>query len=247
LSVDLRTGEIRTIVWATGFRPELSWLDVPVLDRKGQVIHDGGVTAAPGLYLIGMPFLRRRKSSLIDGAAADASDLTSHLAGYLDRLVAGPVDRPAPRADRWPTGRQVDGIVVQQHPLACSIAAAVACRDGGRLAAALTSTVRLRALLPGGPIESHGRENVVARFGGWFADFDTVELVESAGETVADRLLIHYRLSLGQGLTRWVCTQTAVCKVNGGRLAVIDLLCSGFRKIGETEDDNAQSRSRLVG
>jgi putative flavoprotein involved in K+ transport len=83
LTVDLRTGEIRTIVWATGFRPELSWLDVPVLNRKGQVVHDGGVTPAPGLYLLGMPFLRRRKSSLIDGAAADARDLTAHLAGYL--------------------------------------------------------------------------------------------------------------------------------------------------------------------
>ena len=70
LSLDLRAGEIASIVWATGYRPELSWLHVPVLDRKGRVVHDGGVTAAPGLYLIGMPFLRRRKSSLIDGAAA---------------------------------------------------------------------------------------------------------------------------------------------------------------------------------
>jgi putative flavoprotein involved in K+ transport len=84
LTLDLRTGEIRTIVWATGFRPELSWLDVPVLNRKGQVVHDGGVTPAPGLYLLGMPFLRRRKSSLIDGAAADARELTAHLAGYLN-------------------------------------------------------------------------------------------------------------------------------------------------------------------
>jgi putative flavoprotein involved in K+ transport len=83
LNLDLRSGEITTIVWATGYRPDLSWLDVPVLDRKGRVIHDGGVTACPGLYLLGMPFLRRRKSSLIDGAAGDAADLTGHLAGYL--------------------------------------------------------------------------------------------------------------------------------------------------------------------
>ena len=100
-----------------------------------------------------------------------------------------------------------------------------------RLAAALTETVRLRALLPGGPIEAHGRDDVAARFGGWFADFDTVELVESAGEAVADRLLIHYRLHVTQRGTRWVCTQTAVCKIVDGRLAVIDLLCSGFREI----------------
>ncbi len=84
LTLDLRSGAIRTIFWATGFRPDLSWLDVPVFDRKGNVRHDGGVTASPGLYLIGMPFLRRRKSTLIDGAAADAADLSEHLAQYLD-------------------------------------------------------------------------------------------------------------------------------------------------------------------
>lgn len=89
LTLDLRTGEISTIIWATGFRPDLSWLDVPVLNRKGQVLHDGGVTAAPGLYLLGLPFLRRRKSSLIDGAAADARELTAHLAGYLSTLSSG--------------------------------------------------------------------------------------------------------------------------------------------------------------
>ena len=60
-----------------------------MLDRKGRVVHDGGVTAAPGLYLIGMPFLRRRKSSLIDGAAPDAAELTAHLAAYLDTIAAG--------------------------------------------------------------------------------------------------------------------------------------------------------------
>jgi len=87
LGLDLRSGEISTIVWATGYRPGLSWLHVPVLDRKGRVIHDGGVTASPGLYLIGMPFLRRRKSSLIDGAAGDAAELTGHLAGHLDALA----------------------------------------------------------------------------------------------------------------------------------------------------------------
>ena len=97
LSIDLRSGEIASIVWATGYRPELSWLHVPVLDRKGRIVHDGGVTAAPGLYLIGMPFLRRRKSSLIDGAGPDAAELTGHLAAYLDTLAAG---RPRPLAHR---------------------------------------------------------------------------------------------------------------------------------------------------
>ena len=84
LGMDLASGEIRTIVWATGFRPDYSWLDVPVFDRKGQIRHDGGVVASPGMYLMGMPFLRRRKSSLIDGAGDDARDLSEHLASYLD-------------------------------------------------------------------------------------------------------------------------------------------------------------------
>ena len=88
---------------------------------------------------------------------------------------------------------------MQHHPVAAAVAAAVARRDPQRLSAALTETVRLRALLPGGPVESHGREDVAARFCGWFADFDTVEVVESAGEAVADRLLIHYRLQRGPG------------------------------------------------
>ena len=71
-------------MWATGFRPDYSWLDVPVLDRKGRLRHDGGVvTDAPGLYAIGLNLLRRRKSSFIHGAEDDARELTDHLAAYL--------------------------------------------------------------------------------------------------------------------------------------------------------------------
>ncbi|MCH9020684.1 MAG: NAD(P)-binding domain-containing protein [Proteobacteria bacterium] len=88
LGMDLTGGEIRTIVWATGFRPDYSWLDVPVLDRKGQLRHDGGVVESPGMYLMGIQFLRRRKSALIDGAGDDARDLSDHLASYLDGQVA---------------------------------------------------------------------------------------------------------------------------------------------------------------
>ena len=83
LELDLRRGEIRTILWATGYRPDYSWLKVPVLDRKGRMRHDGGVTPAPGLYVMGLQFLRRRKSAFIDGAADDSRDLAEHLVGYL--------------------------------------------------------------------------------------------------------------------------------------------------------------------
>ena len=88
LGMDLTNGEIRTIIWATGFRPDYSWLDVPVLDRKGRIRHDGGVAEAPGMYLMGMQFLRRRKSALIDGAGDDARDLSAHLASYLNETHA---------------------------------------------------------------------------------------------------------------------------------------------------------------
>jgi putative flavoprotein involved in K+ transport len=85
LGLDLVRGEIRTVIWATGYRPNYSWLEVPVLDRKGMVVHDGGVViSAPGMYLMGMQFLRRRKSALIDGAGDDARELSAHLAAYLD-------------------------------------------------------------------------------------------------------------------------------------------------------------------
>jgi len=85
LRLDLGRGEIRTILWATGFRPDYSWLQVPVFDAKGRLRHDGGVVAAPGLYVMGLPFLRRRKSSFIHGAEDDARDLCAHLQEYLAR------------------------------------------------------------------------------------------------------------------------------------------------------------------
>jgi len=84
LGLDLAGGEIRTVLWATGFRPDYSWLDVPVLDRRGQISHDGGVTGSPGLIVMGLPYLRRRKSSFIHGAEDDARDLNRYLARYLD-------------------------------------------------------------------------------------------------------------------------------------------------------------------
>lgn len=84
--LDLGSGEIRSVVWATGFHPDYRWLDVPVLDAKGRLRHDGGVvTDAPGMYVLGLPVLRRRKSTFIHGAEDDARDVVGHLAGYLAR------------------------------------------------------------------------------------------------------------------------------------------------------------------
>jgi putative flavoprotein involved in K+ transport len=83
LQLDLHSGEIRSIVWATGFRPDYRWLQVPVVNEKGHLQHDGGVVESPGLYALGLPVMRRRKSSFIYGIEDDAREITDHLAGYL--------------------------------------------------------------------------------------------------------------------------------------------------------------------
>ncbi|MEU8358742.1 NAD(P)-binding domain-containing protein [Nonomuraea sp. NPDC048882] len=89
LQLDLRGGEIRTIVWATGFRPDYGWLDVPVIDEKGRLRHEGGVVDSPGLYALGLPVLRRRRSTFIHGIESDAREVIGHLAGV---TLAGRAD-----------------------------------------------------------------------------------------------------------------------------------------------------------
>ncbi len=83
LTLDLRSNEFATILFATGFRPDYSWLDLPALDRKGRIEHDAGVARLPGLYVIGLPVLSRRKSSFIHGTGDDARYITAHLAESL--------------------------------------------------------------------------------------------------------------------------------------------------------------------
>ena len=72
------------VIWATGFRPAYGWLDPGVLDHRGRVAHDGGVANLPGLYLLGLPFLRRRRSNLLAGLGIDAAELCQHLVKYLE-------------------------------------------------------------------------------------------------------------------------------------------------------------------
>jgi putative flavoprotein involved in K+ transport len=83
LQLDLGSGEIRSVVWATGYRPDYDWLDVPVVDAKGRLEHDGGVVARPGMYALGLPVLRRRRSTFMCGIEDDARDVIEHLTRYL--------------------------------------------------------------------------------------------------------------------------------------------------------------------
>jgi putative flavoprotein involved in K+ transport len=92
LSLDLAKERIGTIVWATGYRPDYSFLEVRVLDYKGRLPHDGGVVVkSPGLYVMGTSLLRRRRSTYIGGAAQDSLELAEHLAGHLAGRDVAPV------------------------------------------------------------------------------------------------------------------------------------------------------------
>lgn len=82
-TLDLDRAGIRTIVWATGFRRDYAWLKLPVLNVHDEIENVGGITKVPGLYTLGLPFMRRRNSAFIDGVGQDARDIVHHLAGHL--------------------------------------------------------------------------------------------------------------------------------------------------------------------
>ena len=103
--VDLAGAGIRAVIWATGLRPDHGWIDLPVFDHAGRIRHHGGAIAgAPGLYVLGLNVLRRRRSSYIGGAAHDTDELAGHLHRHLDgrgQLVRTPVgaDRRSSSSD----------------------------------------------------------------------------------------------------------------------------------------------------
>jgi putative flavoprotein involved in K+ transport len=85
MALDLETEGIRTVVWATGYHRNYSWLQVPILDGSREIIHRGGVTPMPGLYVLGLRFMRRRRSNFIDGVGLDAEALAEHILNYLSQ------------------------------------------------------------------------------------------------------------------------------------------------------------------
>jgi len=87
-SLDLARAGIRTVLWATGFKRRYPWLQLPVLDGRGEISHAGGVTPVPGVYVIGLHFLRRRKSAFLDGVGDDAVALADQVAAHLARTHA---------------------------------------------------------------------------------------------------------------------------------------------------------------
>ena len=98
LMIDVAREPIATVIYATGFRPDYSWLEPAALDAKGRLRHDGGIATAPGLYALGLNFMRRRKSSYMHGAEDDVRDLSAHLVQHLHATkngTASSTGRPA--------------------------------------------------------------------------------------------------------------------------------------------------------
>lgn len=79
-ALDLAKAGVTAIIWATGFARDFGWLKVDTFDDKGTPLHDRGVTAVPGLYFLGLPWLSRRASPFIWGVWHDADYLADHIA-----------------------------------------------------------------------------------------------------------------------------------------------------------------------
>jgi putative flavoprotein involved in K+ transport len=80
---------VRTVVWATGYRRDFSWIDAPVFDATGEPLQRRGVTSADGLFFLGLRWMYRRSSDTIHGVGADAEYLASVIAGRPARATAG--------------------------------------------------------------------------------------------------------------------------------------------------------------
>jgi hypothetical protein len=113
---------------------------------------------------------------------------------------------------------------------ATDLVTAVAQRDFPRLARSLAPEVRMRALLPPGPIEVSGAEGTAAKFSSWFGDAEEFELLRSGSEPVADRVHVFYRLRVKKpGDVRKIVEQHLLCAFDDERISAIDLVCTGFR------------------
>jgi hypothetical protein len=111
-----------------------------------------------------------------------------------------------------------------------ALVAALAERDFDHLADALAPTVRMRALIPPGPVEVSGRDPAAARFASWFGGREALRLVDSASDAVGDRLHVSYRLRVKDAGEPWrIVEQHLFCTIDASWITALDLVCSGFR------------------
>jgi putative flavoprotein involved in K+ transport len=79
--LDLERAGITSVVWCTGYRLDLGWVDAPVLDAEGAPVQVRGVTPVPGFYFLGLHWMHTFGSGLISGVSNDAAVLTEHITG----------------------------------------------------------------------------------------------------------------------------------------------------------------------
>ena len=79
-TLDLQAAGISTIIWASGYQLDFGWVQIPVFDAVGSPMHQRGITTFPGLYFLGLPWLYKRKSSLLYGIGEDAAFIASAIA-----------------------------------------------------------------------------------------------------------------------------------------------------------------------
>ena len=127
--------------------------------------------------------------------------------------------------------------VVPQFARAGSFLEGLAAQDFAQLGGALAPDARLRALLPPGLREWTGAEVIASRFAGWFGDTEDFDLVEATVGEVGGRLHLHWRLRLRAerlGAGWFTVEQQAYADTDeGGRIAQLDLLCTGYRPEGD--------------
>jgi len=104
-TLNTRAEDIAAVIWCTGFRPDTSWLRVPVLTPDGSPAHTGGITAFPGLYVAGYPWLSNRGSGILYGVAADAARVAQHIAAG----ARNPAHHRAPERPIATAGRMIAG------------------------------------------------------------------------------------------------------------------------------------------
>ncbi len=78
--LDLDAAGIGSVIWSTGYGCDFGWIDLPVLDGRGEPVHREGITDVPGLYFLGLQWLSRMNSSFLVGVAEDAARLADHIA-----------------------------------------------------------------------------------------------------------------------------------------------------------------------
>jgi putative flavoprotein involved in K+ transport len=95
---DGTTTTVSAVIWATGFSLDHSWIDAPVFDGDGRVVQERGVTAAPGLYFLGLPWMYTRGSALLGWVKDDADYLAERIAAASPKepAAANPAAAPAP-------------------------------------------------------------------------------------------------------------------------------------------------------